>query len=265
MYMKAKVQRKTRMLQSADETCQFLIDTVKDKMPSKSEPTVGQPAAAIAAPKTEEIKPEEEATAADEKPVVAAPTEVAPKLFWKFAVKAAYLKSTMLAACMEYAKPKKLMFEFAEPILVKILKHFIPEIFTSESAREDGVPSSIVEKVLPDHYYSFAHRRIYAKLRRMNYFVGEAEKLYRQLLHDELKHYDLYDFGKFEEENPVVSEVPDDSAPAPATKPEGEENKMAVNLIEEAPKDEAPKTPEQITQSIAEMKKNALEAEKKAA
>ena len=35
----------------------------------------------------------------------------------------------------------------------------------------------------------------------------------------------------------MVSEVPDDSAPAAATQPEGEENKMEVNLIEEAPKD----------------------------
>lgn len=64
MYMKAKVQRKTRMLQSADDTCQFLIDTVKDKMPSKSEPTVAQPA--IAAPKTEEVKPEDEAAKTEE-------------------------------------------------------------------------------------------------------------------------------------------------------------------------------------------------------
>ena len=42
----------------------------------------------------------------------------------------------------------------------------------------------------------------------MGYFVSEAERLSRQLLHDELRFYDLYDFGRFEEENPVVSEVP---------------------------------------------------------
>ena len=45
----------------------------------------------------------------------------------------------------------------------------------------------------------------------MGYFAGEAERLYRQLLHDELRHYDLYNFGKFEEENPTISEVPEDS------------------------------------------------------
>ena len=108
---------------------------------------------------------------------------------------------------MEYAKPKRMMFEFAEPVLVKLLKKFLPEIFQAEEKRDDGIPSGLSEKVLPDHYYSFQHRRVYMKLRRMGYFLGEAERLYRQLLHDELKHYKLYDFGTFEEENPVVSEV----------------------------------------------------------
>ena len=76
-------------------------------------------------------------------------------MYWKFAVKAAHLKSLMLAYCMEYAKPKRLMHEFAEPTLVKILKHFIPDLFTAETARDDGIPASLSEKVLPDHYYSF--------------------------------------------------------------------------------------------------------------
>lgn len=76
--------------------------------------------------------------------------------------------------------------------------------------RDDGIPASLSEKILCDHYYSFRHRRVYAKLRQTNYFVGEAERLYRQLLHDELRFYDLYDFAKFEEENPVVTQVPDE-------------------------------------------------------
>ena len=117
----------------------------------------------------------------------------------------------MLAGCMEYAKPKRLMQEFAEPILVRLLKKYIPDIFVIEEIRDDGIPASLSEKgALPDHYYSFAHRRVYAKLRRMGYFVGEADRLYRQLLHDELRFYRLYDFSNFEEENPVVSEVAPD-------------------------------------------------------
>ena len=134
-------------------------------------------------------------------------------------MKAAHLKVVMLAGCMEYSKPKRLMYEFAEPVLVAILKHFVPEIYKAEENRDDGIPASLSEKVLPDHYYSFYHRRVYAKLRRMGYFVGEAERLSRQLLHDELRYYDLYDFVKFEEENPVVSEIPqdDDNASKPTT------------------------------------------------
>ncbi len=103
------------------------------------------------------------------------------------------------------------MFEFAEPVLIKLLQKFTPEIFKAEENRDDGIPASLSEKILPDHYYSFTHRRLFAKLRKMNYFVGESERLYRQLLHDQLRYYDLYDFGKFEEENPVVSEVPEET------------------------------------------------------
>ena len=63
----------------------------------------------------------------------------------------------------------------------------------------------------------------------MGYFVSEAERLSRQLLHDELRFYDLYDFGRFEEENPVVSEVPqnEEDAAKPAAEAQSQE------LIEE--------------------------------
>ena len=125
---------------------------------------------------------------------------------------------------MEYAKPKKIMQEFAEPILVRLLKKFMPEVYPPQTEREgadDGIPASLSQKVLEDHYYSFAHRRVYAKLRRMGYFVAEAERLYRQLIHDELRYYKLYDFSEFEESNPVVSEV----APVEEVTEAAEENK----------------------------------------
>jgi len=189
------------MLQDADKTCQDLIDFVRERIPSLSAatptaPAVGQPQ--IEEVKSEEIKDEEEQKLREHE----------PKMFWKFAVKAAYIKAQMLASCCEFAKPKRLIF-FAETVLVKLLRKFTPEIFVAEEHRDDGIPASLSEKVLPDHYYSFRHRRVFAKLRATNYFVGEAERLYRQLLHDELRFYDLYDFTKFEEENPVVTLVSD--------------------------------------------------------
>ena len=104
---------------------------------------------------------------------------------------------------MEFSKPKRLMFEFAEPVLQKLLKKFAPEIFRCQESQDDGIPASLSEKVLPDHYYSFKHRRVYAKLRRMGYFVGEADRLYRQLLHDELHYYQLYEFSA----NPTTEEL----------------------------------------------------------
>jgi len=94
-------------------------------------------------------------------------------------LKAAYLKVTMLAGCMEFAMPKRLMFEFAEPVLLMCLKKFTPELFPAEENKNDGIPLSLSEKVLPDQYYSFEYRRVYARLRRMGYFVVEAERLYR--------------------------------------------------------------------------------------
>ena len=113
----------------------------------------------------------------------------------------------MLTSVMEFAKPKRLMNEFAEPVLVGILKKYYPEIFKAAESREDGIPSSLTEEVLPDHYHSFECRRVQAKLRRLAYYVVDAERQYRKLLHDELKYYGLYDFGRQEEESKAASDA----------------------------------------------------------
>jgi hypothetical protein len=74
----------------------------------------------------------------------------------------------------------------------------------------------------------------------MGYFVNEADRLYRQLLHDELRMYKLYDFETFEEENPVLVEVKDEESEKKEPSAEGEQ----TSLIEEV-KAEAPKKPEE--------------------
>ena len=48
-----------------------------------------------------------------------------------------------LANVMEFATPKKLMNEVAEPALVKFLKKFYPEIFADDQKKDDGVPDSL--------------------------------------------------------------------------------------------------------------------------
>ena len=93
----------------------------------------------------------------------------------------------MLASCMEYAKPKALL-DFAEQTLSTLLKKVLPELFPDPAT--SGVLS---QKVLPDHYYSFRHRRVYAKVRKMGYFVEEAQRLYGQILADELRLYQMCD------------------------------------------------------------------------
>ena len=92
-------------------------------MPGPEQPTPSAPAVAVGAiteeEKTEEVK-EETTTQQD-------PSE--PKAYWKFAIKAAHLKVIMLAGCMEFSKPKRIMYEFAEPVLKALLKQFVPDIF----------------------------------------------------------------------------------------------------------------------------------------
>jgi len=56
----------------------------------------------------------------------------------------------------------------------------------------------------------------------MGYFVNEADRLYRQLLHDELRMYKLYDFETFEEENPVLVEVKEEEKEKKEQAAEGE-------------------------------------------
>ena len=77
-------------------------------------------------------------------------------------------------------------------------------------------------KVLPDCYYSFAHRRAYAKVRRLGYYAPEAERLGRFLIHDELQFYNLYDFKSFDEANPVVTTVDDAEEKKTEEKKEGD-------------------------------------------
>jgi hypothetical protein len=115
VYIKCKFQRKVRLLSDCEETCNFLIDQVKD---SKRQ----------------------------------------PQLWWKFALKAAYIKTILLGAVMEFAKPKALFEGFIKSTLIKFLKHFATELDFEASE-------------LPSHKYTFEYRRFFAKFRRLSYFV----------------------------------------------------------------------------------------------
>ena len=84
--MKAKVLAKMRYFTKADKLCQDLIDTIRDLMNKSSTPAASTPAAAaIPSSQTENVEATTSATVEE------------PKMFWKFAVKAAYLKAIMLA------------------------------------------------------------------------------------------------------------------------------------------------------------------------
>ena len=94
---------------------QFIIDTVKSKLPTESEPKISSPAVAgaLTSEPTDIATPDANDSSK---------TPADPQTWWKFAVKAAYLKATMLANCLEINKPKRLIFDFAEPVLAMCLK-----------------------------------------------------------------------------------------------------------------------------------------------
>lgn len=88
--------------------------------------------------------------------------------YWKFAMKASFIKAIMLATCMEFKAPKELLTGFACDLTKRLLATFYPELF------EQGNSDSLMAKDLPDNYYSFQYRRAYGKLRRLGYFIPET-------------------------------------------------------------------------------------------
>lgn len=116
--------------------------------------------------------------------------------FWRFGVKAAYLKATILAVQMEFKIPRALFLEFALPTLRTLCEKFQNVDFE----KEEGVALRCADML--------GYRKIFAKFRRLGYFVGETEANYTMLLYDELKVYGLYDFTEFDAANPIEKEVP---------------------------------------------------------
>ena len=84
---------------------------------------------------------------------------------------------------MEFETPKKLTTGFVQPLIDLLTAHF---------------------KVGP--YYTIKNQQMYAKLRRLGYFVPECENLYKKLLFEQLQQNGLYDFSTFDTENPVITE-----------------------------------------------------------
>jgi hypothetical protein len=96
----------------------------------------------------------------------------------------------MLAVQMEFNVPKNLMLSWTLPTLKTLTETFAKidyKIPGAALASEDML----------------AYRRVFAKFRRLGYFVGECEHNYRTLLYDEMKIAGIYDFSAFEAANPV--------------------------------------------------------------
>jgi hypothetical protein len=149
VHMQARLMRKLRLLTECDDTCNFIIDFIKDCQTQKQEVAY----------------------------------------FWRFGVKAAFLKAIVLGVQMEFATGKNILLTFALPTLVKISEKFAGVDLTNK----DSVMSSADFR---------SYKRVYAKFRRLGYYVSEAEDNYKILLYDELKAAKIYDFTEFDTEHP---------------------------------------------------------------
>lgn len=150
VFKQAQFQRKMRQLTEAEDNCTMIIEFVKNEQKEK------MPAA----------------------------------LFWRFGIKAAYLKATMLAVQMEFSIPKQLLLEWTLPTLKTLTETF---------AKIDyEVPGAALKSM-----DMLTYRRVFAKFRRLGYYVQETEHNYKTLLYDLMKMCGCYDFTEFEENNPV--------------------------------------------------------------
>lgn len=114
------------------------------------------------------------------------------------------MQSVILVDNSEIALSKEIFEKFATPCLKALLKKFYPELTSDEN--------TFANKVLPDSYYTFKHRRVWGKIRRAGYFIQEAEEALRSLLHDEVHFYkDIYDLEQFSTENPYVETIQEEA------------------------------------------------------
>lgn len=122
------------------------------------------------------------------------------KAYWKYALYASYVQCVILSDNCEIKMPKEIYENFATKCLKALLETFYPEL-----SKDDN---TFANKALPDTYYSFKHRRVWAKLRRAAYFIQDAEDTLRSLMFDEVKYYKgIYDLVVHESENPKVETI----------------------------------------------------------
>lgn len=122
------------------------------------------------------------------------------KAYWKYALYASYIQCVILSDNCEIKMPKEIYDNFSTKCLKALLEQFYPEL-----SKEDN---QFANKVLPDTYYSFKHRRLWAKLRRAAYFIQDAEDTLRSLISDEVHYYKgIYDLVVHESENPKVETI----------------------------------------------------------
>jgi hypothetical protein len=123
------------------------------------------------------------------------------KAYWKYALYASYVQCVILADNCEIKMPKELFENFSTKCLKALLEKFYPELYKQGD-------NQFANKELPDTYYSFKHRRLWAKLRRAAYFIQESEETLRSLISDEVHYYKgIYDLVIHESENPKIETI----------------------------------------------------------
>eukprot|EP00347_Sterkiella_histriomuscorum_P004219 403361289 len=102
-----------------------------------------------------------------------------PQIYWKYVVKAQYIKAKQMAICMEFRKAKQYLEQEARPILIRIIEKY----------QTDKKDQDI--KVLIDNKYSFEYRKQFAKYLKKFAFFQEAADQLNNILSDERKFYEI--------------------------------------------------------------------------
>ncbi|CDW78879.1 tetratricopeptide repeat family [Stylonychia lemnae] len=99
--------------------------------------------------------------------------------YWKYVVKAQYIKARQMELMMEFESAKKYLEEHAKPVLKRIIDQF----------QEDKSQSQT--KDLIDNKYSFQYRKQYTRYLRKFRCINQCNDILKNILSDELEYYGL--------------------------------------------------------------------------
>eukprot|EP00347_Sterkiella_histriomuscorum_P009363 403341503 len=126
-----------------------------------------------------------------------------PENYWKFELKALYLRSRQIAGCMEFRAAISIIDKDAKVLLEKLSEHYYPkdhtEVKVEEGKEEEIQDSQQIKKVYQDRYHHEFRRQTVLYLKKFAYYDQAASQVI-QLIKDQAELYKI-ELIKSEDEN----------------------------------------------------------------